>query len=76
MSYQDKFKEELGDRIRQAEVAVESTQYVCTIQEVADLINDPIKLPAEHRFTFNLGVLKGLKEAKKLIEEIENELQK
>jgi hypothetical protein len=71
MSYQDRLKE----RIRHAEVDVESTQYVCTVQEVADLINDPIKL-AEHRFTFNLGVLKGLKEAKKLIEEIENELQK
>jgi len=65
MSYQDKlyiiyslFKEELEDRIRYAEVDVESTQ------------------KAEDKFTFNLGVLKGLKEAKKLIEEIENELQR
>jgi hypothetical protein len=71
MSYQDRLKE----LIRQAEVDVESTQYVRTVQEVADLINDPIKL-AENRFTFNLGVLIGLKEAKKLIEEIENELQR
>jgi hypothetical protein len=71
MSYQDRLKE----LIRQAEVDIESTQYVRTVQEVADLINDPIKL-AENRFTFNIGVLIGLKEAKKLIEEIEDELQR
>jgi hypothetical protein len=71
MSYQDRLKE----LIRQAEVDVESTQYVCTVQEIADLINDP-RLKEEYRFTFNIGVLIGLKEAKKLIEEIEDELQR
>jgi hypothetical protein len=72
MSYQDRLKE----RIRHAEVDVESIQYVCTVQEVADLINSPIKLKEEYRFTFYLGVLQGLKQAKELIEEIENELQR
>jgi len=75
MDYEDKFKEELKDRIRYAEVVVESTQRVYTTKDIVDYINDPIKR-AEAKFTFNLGVLKGLKEAKKLIEEIEDELQR
>ena len=75
MNYQDRLKEELGDRIRHAEVIVERTQRAYTVQEVADLINDPIR-NAEGRFTFNLGVLIGLKQAKELLEEIEDALQK
>lgn len=75
MSYQDRLKEELDDRIRHAEVIVESTQPVYTVKEVADLINNPIKL-AEDKFTFNLGVLMGLKQAKELFEEVEDELQR
>lgn len=75
MNYRDKLKEELDDRIRHAEVIVESAQRFYTVQEIADLINNPIKL-AEDKFTFNLGVLIGLKEAKELLEEVENELQR
>lgn len=71
MNYQDRLKE----RIRYAEVDVESTQRVYTVKEVADLINNPIKR-AEDKFTFNLGVLQGLKQAKELFEEVENELQR
>lgn len=74
MDYEDKFKEELDDRIRHAEVVVESTQPIYTVKEVADLINNPIKL-AEDKFTFNLGVLIGLKQAKELLEEVEDALQ-
>lgn len=75
MSYQDRLKEELDDRIRHAEVIVESAQRFYTVQEIADLINNPIKL-AEDKFTFNLGVLIGLKQAKELFEEVEDALQK
>lgn len=75
MDYENKFKEELEDRIRHAEVIVESTQPVYTVKEVANLINNPIR-KAEDKFTFNLGVLIGLKQAKELLEEIEDALQK
>jgi len=75
MDYENKFKEELKDRIRYAEVVVESTQRVYTTKEIVDFINDPIKR-AEAKFTFNLGVLQGLKEAKELFEEIEDALQR
>lgn len=71
MSYQDRLKE----RIRYAEVDVESTQPVYTVKEVADLINNKER-KIETDYAFNLGVLIGLKQAKELLEEVEDELQK
>ena len=75
MSYQDRLKEELDDRIRHAEVIVESTQPVYTVKEVADLINNKER-KIETEYAFNLGVLIGLKQAKELFEEVEDELQR
>lgn len=75
MSYQDRLKEELDDRIRHAEVIVESTQPVYTVKEVADLINNKER-KIETEYAFNLGVLIGLKQAKELLEEVEDELQR
>lgn len=75
MSYQDRLKEELDDRIRHAEVVVESTQPVYTVKEVADLINNKER-KIETEYAFNLGVLIGLKQAKELLEEVEDELQR
>lgn len=69
------YKNKLKDRIRHAEVIVEIDKRFYTVQEIADLINNPIKR-AEDKFTFNLGVLQGLKQAKELLEEVEDELQK
>lgn len=68
------YKNELKDRIRHAEVIVESTQPVYTNKMLADVISNKQR-KIETDYAFNLGVLQGLKEAKELLEEVENELQ-
>ena len=75
MNYRDKLKEELDDRIRHAEVIVESTQPVYTNKMLADVIGNKER-KIETDYAFNLGVLIGLKQAKELFEEVEDELQR
>lgn len=68
------YKNELKDRIRHAEVIVESTQPVYTNKMLADVISNKQR-KIETDYAFNLGVLQGLKEAKELLEEIEQLLK-
>ena len=70
------YKNELKDRIRHAEIVVESTQPVYTNKMLADVISNKQR-KIETDYAFNLGVLMGLKEAQELLEVwINNELQK
>lgn len=68
------YKNELKDRIRHAEVIVESTQPVYTNKMLADVIGNKER-KIEIDYAFNLGVLIGLKQAKELLEEIEQLLK-
>ena len=70
------YKNELKDRIRHAEIVVESTEPCYTNKMLADVISNKQR-KIETDYAFNLGVLMGLKEAQELLEVwINNELQK
>ncbi len=68
------YKNKLKDRIRHAEIVVESTQPVYTNKMLADVIGNK-KIKHKTDYAFNFGVLIGLKQAKELFEEVEDELQ-
>lgn len=68
------YKNELKDRIRHAEIVVRGTQPIYTNKMLADVIGNKER-KIEIDYAFNLGVLIGLKQAKELLEEVEDALQ-